>query len=75
MKIFGTGEDGDEYQELYEVGFQAHPNNLRKLAKFLEEMACSLENDPKNFGHGHAKDFCENWNEENPDIIVFKPNT
>jgi len=75
MKIFGAGTGGEAFQELYEVGIQAKPDSLRELAKFLEEMASSLEKDIENFGHGHAKDFCENWNDENPEIIVFNPNT
>ena len=75
MKIYGYPKDGEELQELVEVTFQAQPESLRELAKFLNEMAEGLENDYENFGHGHAKDYCENWNDENPEIIVFKPIT
>lgn len=75
MKIYGYPKDGNDLQELIEVTFQAQPDQLRKLASFLSEMAQGLEEDRESFGHGHAKDYCENWSDEYPEIIVFKPNS
>lgn len=75
MKIYGYPKEGNDLQELVEVTFQAEPNQLRGLASFLMEMAQGLEENREDFGHGHAKDYCENWADENPEIIVFKPNS
>lgn len=75
MKIFGYPVNGEKLEELIEVTFQAEPQKLKELAKFLEAMAVELENDREGFGHGHAKDFCKNWSSESPEIIVFKPNS
>ncbi|MGQ9427703.1 Imm32 family immunity protein [Gilvimarinus sp. F26214L] len=75
MKIYGYPKNVNDLQELVEVTFQAEPDELRQLAKFLAKMAQSLEDDRGGFGHGHAKDYCEDWEDENPEIIVFKPNS
>ena len=39
----------------------------------LPENIGGIENDKGKFGHGHAKDYCENWHEDDPDVIVFAP--
>lgn len=75
MKIYGYAKDGMNLQELVEVTFQAEPNQLRKIASFLTETAQGLEQERDLFGHGHAKDYCEKWPDEYPEIIVFKPNS
>lgn len=75
MKIYGYTKDGDDLEELVEITFQSEPDKLKELAQFLNKMANELENDRDNFGHGHAKDYCEDWGDENPEIIVFHPNS
>ena len=75
MKIYGYAKDGDELQELAETTVQSEPEQLRKLAGFFTKMADALETDRKNFGHGHAQDYCEDWSDDDPEIIIFKPNS
>lgn len=73
MKLYSNSEGGME--ELDEIYFSAMPDELRKISKFLHEMADALDKDSKSFGHAHMKDFCKAWSddEQKPDIVVFNP--
>lgn len=77
MKVFGYGKSADQLEELYELTFSARPDELRKIAQFLSDMASELENDSESFGHAHMKDFCHGWpeSEGGPDVIVFNPDS
>ena len=75
MKVYGYPKGGNDLQELVEITLQAEPMQLRKLASFLLEMAQDLEANKDSFDHGHVKDYVEGWPDDNPEIIVFQPNS
>ena len=73
MKLYGYTKSSESVEEVVELTFQCQPSELREIAKFLQDMADGIENDGENFGHGHAKDYCDNWPENSAEIIVYKP--
>ncbi len=72
MKIFGFLIAGkvEIPDELSEVSLQATPAELRRIARFLEQCAATMETHP-DFGHAHLKDTDEAM-KEGPDVIVVQ---
>ena len=62
--------DGISPDELSEVSLQATSAELRRIARFLDQCAASMETHP-NFGHAHLKDTDEAM-KAGPDVIVIQ---
>ena len=73
MKLFGHTHSSDQPVELREVTFQASPDALRTIARFLEQMATELEEAPSGFEHCHVLDTIEEWPSQWPDLVVVGP--
>ena len=73
MKLFGHTHSSDQPIELREVAFQASPDALRAIARFLEQMATELEEAPSGFEHFHVQDTFEDWPSQWPDLVVVGP--
>ncbi len=70
MKLFGHTHSSEQPFELREVTFQASPDALRTIARFLEQMATELEEAPSSFEHSHVQDTFEEWPSQWPDLVV-----
>ena len=75
MKIFGyprrtVNEDG--LIELEDITFQAEPEILTEIGKFILEMAETIKSKNGNFDHSHLQDKWKGWKKEYPDVIVAK---
>jgi len=70
MKILGCNKDGDKSLELSDVTIAAKPEELRKIASFLEQAAADIEKNGTDFEHEHLQDNQEGF-DGNPDIQVF----
>jgi len=73
MKIFGYKKtEVNDYGllELNEITFQGSPEQLRTIAKFLLEVAESIEMNPGKFDHDHISFNNPNWNDDYPEIVV-----
>lgn len=72
MKLFGY-EEGNDLQErpmtLSEASILTHPDELRSIAKVLQELAVEMESD--SFDHVHLSDRLSCLR-EGPDLIVAK---
>ncbi|MCX2803372.1 hypothetical protein SAMN05660479_03337 [Microbulbifer thermotolerans] len=73
MRAFGYESGGDKLLTISEVTLQASPEELRKLAKFVEKCAAEMDED-ENWEHEHYSEYVgvENSSIE-CDLIVFKP--
>lgn len=81
MQLFGyerlvdeTLADENRLLELQEASFKASPDDVRRLASFLCEVAAKMERAGSSFGHLHFKDYCKEKGiavpQDAPDIIV-----
>ncbi len=72
MKLFGyPSKDYNETHslELSGITVAANPDELRRIAKFFEQAAIDIEEDP-DFEHEHLMDNQEGFN-ENADIQIY----
>jgi hypothetical protein len=77
MKIHGYADDGLEDEdvvlaELAEVTLVATPDELRRIARFLEECATGMEARGKSWEHEHLSDKDRNFAGA-PHLVVFNP--
>lgn len=62
--------------EMSEVSLDFPINDLRRIARFLNAFADSVEAGEWRSGHRHLSEFDRDWNRDHPrsDVIVFHPN-
>jgi hypothetical protein len=77
MKFYGYRENADgSLLTLREVGIKARPEEVRRLAEFLSQVATTMEETGGAFGHEHFRDFCllreVRLADEEPDLIVAR---
>lgn len=78
MKIYGYTNDNLEPAEtvvpslLTEITLVASPDELRKIAKFIEMAADGMEKNGKCWEHEHLSDKFNEF-ENSPHFIVFNP--
>lgn len=74
MKLFGhiNPPTSVEPYELGEVTLVASPEELRKIARFLDEVATKMESSPDTWEHEHL---CDQQSEfsTSPHFVVFNP--
>ena len=75
MKGFGyhRRDDGSPDIELREVTFVGTPDEIRRIAHFLEWAADEMARYGEKFGHRHLRDKWRKWNETHVDVIVDTP--
>lgn len=75
MKIYGYKDDGSAKtigsSELAEITLVANPDELRKIAKFIEAAAEGMEKQ-KGWEHEHLSDRFKEFT-TSPHFVVFKP--
>ncbi len=75
MKIYGYKDDGSaevtEPSELAEITLVANPDELRKIAKFIESAAEGMEKQ-KGWEHEHLSDKFKEFT-TSPHFVVFNP--
>lgn len=77
MKIHGYVDEGPEMEkivpaELAEITLVATPEELRRIAKFLERCAIGIEAHGKSWEHEHLSD--GDWHfKDSPRFVVFNP--
>lgn len=59
MKVYGFEVGQDERMELSEISLVASSGELRKLARFLSDVATKMEIHGRDFGHEHFRDHPE----------------
>ena len=74
MKVYGYTQEQvelgvDTPSVLSEVTFVSNPEELRKFASYLYDIAAKLEEDPGGFEHEHIGDNNESLSETN--FVVF----
>lgn len=77
MKIHGYAGDGCEVEdvvpaELAEVTLVATPEELRRIARFLEDCANGMEARGKSWEHEHLSDKDRHF-VDSPHFVVFSP--
>lgn len=77
MKIHGSADEGraiedDSPAELAEITLVATPEELRRIAKFLESCAEEIDARGKAWEHEHLSDKDRSF-ESSPHIVVFNP--
>jgi hypothetical protein len=75
MKLFGYPSEGFEEVHslvLTSVTVAANPHELRKIAKFFEQMAIDMEHDSSGFEHEHLMDNQEGFDGDS-DIQIYNP--
>ena len=75
MKIYGYSKlkvTADGLIEMREVSIQTGPDNLRRIAQFINQCAELMEKHGEKFGHEHLKDHYVILDDNFPDIIVAK---
>lgn len=77
MKLYGYKFqehpiEGIEPDELSDVTLAAKPDELRKIAKFLESAADEMESLGKDYSHEHLSDRDASFI-DSPQLIVFNP--
>ena len=73
MKIFGYKNkvvNEHELLEMSEITFQASPEVLKAIAKFLNDSADKILENKEIYDHSHLQDEWMNWKEEYQDVIV-----
>ncbi len=75
MKGFGYRRDDDvlPVMELSEMTFTGTPDEIRRIAHFLEWAADEMERLSAKFGHRHLRDKWRKWNKKHVDVIVDTP--
>jgi hypothetical protein len=61
--------------DLHEVTFDLRPDDLRRVARFLDHYAAAIESRGWRSGHAHLTSFDPAWRAGNPevDVIVVNP--
>jgi len=77
VKIHGYGDEGRAIEdivpaELAEITLVATPDELRRIAKFLEYCANGMEARSKTWEHEHLSDKDHSF-ESSPHFVVFNP--
>ncbi|WP_150740771.1 MULTISPECIES: Imm32 family immunity protein [Pandoraea] len=73
MKIYGYSFGGDaELSELHEVSFVASPEELRRIARFLEDCAAGMAACGGDWMHEHLSDNVQGF-KGTPDVVVVNP--
>lgn len=77
MKIYGYKDEGKtteviEPDELAEITLVANPDELRKIARFIEAAAEGMENRPETWEHEHLSDKYPEFR-SSPHFVVFNP--
>jgi hypothetical protein len=77
VKIHGYADEGlaiDDIvpTELAEITLVATPEELRRIAKFLESCANGMETRGKSWEHEHLSDNDHSF-EDSPHLVVFNP--
>jgi hypothetical protein len=77
MKIYGyekgrVVEHSSDVTELAEITLIATPEELRKIARFVEAAADGIEKRGKNYSHEHLSDK-EAGFENSPHLVIFNP--
>jgi hypothetical protein len=77
MKIHGYANEGKEIEdivpaELAEITLVASPEELRRIAKFLEDCANGMDTRGKSWEHEHLSDK-DKYFENSPHFVVFNP--
>ena len=75
MKLYGYADEGLEIEEiksveLAEITLVATPDELRKIARFLEACASGIEAQGKVWEHEHLSDK-DRYFEGSPHFVVF----
>jgi hypothetical protein len=74
LKAYGRGKviSKDGLFQLTEVSLVGTPDELKSLAKFLEEAAATKERVGEGFGHRHLRDekALHPWDDHCADVIV-----
>jgi hypothetical protein len=66
-------KDDGQLREIEFMYLKASPNTLRKLSRFLFEVAKSLEENSEFFDGVHLRYAWKGWREGYPDIEVIRP--
>jgi len=77
VKIYGYPNQGCEVEpiapkELAEITLVANPNELRRIAKFLENCATGMDSSGKSWEHEHLSDKDKHFS-DSPHFVVFNP--
>ncbi len=77
MKIHGYADEGKEIEdivpaELAEITLVATPEELRRIARFLENCANGIEARGKSWEHEHLSDKDKSF-KDSPHFVVFNP--
>lgn len=77
MKIYGYADEGLEIEEivpaeLAEITLVATPEELRRIAKFLENCASGIETRGNSWEHEHLSDK-DRYFRNSPHFVVFNP--
>lgn len=77
MKIHGYADEGLEIEEivpaeLAEITLVANPEELRRIARFLENCASGMETRGKSWEHEHLSD-SDRYFQGSPHFVVFNP--
>lgn len=77
MKIHGYTDEGLEIEEvvpaeLAEITLVANPEELRRIARFLESCAVGMEARGKSWEHEHLSDK-DRYFKDSPHFVVFNP--
>jgi hypothetical protein len=77
VKIYGYADESLEIEEivpaeLAEITLVATPDELRRIAKFLENCANGMEAHGKSWEHKHLSDI-DHYFEDSAQFVVFNP--
>lgn len=75
MKIFGYDSNDEEFEKIIELSqatLTCKKTDLDKIIEFLTEVKKEIDNTKVEEGdHWHYRDYNEEWNEKESDLIVF----
>ena len=77
MKLYGHADENRpsvtlDPSELAEITLVANPDELRRIAKFLESCASGMEERGKTWEHEHLSDRDASF-EDSPHFVVYNP--
>lgn len=77
MKIYGYADEEKDIEdivpdELVEITLVASPEELRRIARFLEDCANGMEVRGKSWEHEHLSDK-DKYFKDSPHFVVFNP--
>ncbi len=77
LKIHGYADQGLKIEEivpaeLAEITLVANPEELRRIARFLESCAAAMEARGKSWEHKHLSDVDRHF-KDSPHFVVFNP--